>query len=517
MGSINVELDAALSAGESPSAAAFLELCAFLLPATTAEPTLDSNLFELGADSLTITALAAEIQARWNVVLDPSDLFLAEDLAEVYSRLTAERDGDPPAALPARPPGPPQESWAQLARLRPDGPWAGPGPRGATVEVDVRVTGRLDEERLRGALRAVATRHEVLRTFLGPAGELALHDSPSVLLDAVDERPATHPTTHGTGTSGALWRARLEAAHGHTELSLSLDRLVADEGSVPILLADLARAYNSGATTLAAAAPGFYDWAAWQRATYPAERAGAPAAARPVARLAARTRWPAGSLVALSRLAEQCGVGLDDVLTLLLGLTLGRSDASGAPVRVCVPLDNRDDPRTRELVGPVHTRALLTLVPDGTVPVTEVLRAVRRERDDRAAFASAPYGSHQPRSGDPTDTPAADAPLALVCLRTGIAGTIQLGGARGGWRIRADQPGYLDVPLALEGTPDDDGNLDLVLWHDPGHYDGEPAERLLGELTRLAESLLTRRNQPVARLLDGLTRTQHGEPADGGR
>ncbi|MFE0530383.1 phosphopantetheine-binding protein [Micromonospora sp. SD19] len=513
---MNVELDAELPAGESPSAAALLELCAILLPATTREPTLDSNLFELGADSLTITALAAEIQARWGVALDPSDLFLAEDLAEVYAQLTAERAGDIRAVLPARPAGPLRGSWEQLARLRSDGPWTGPGPRGTTIEVDVRVTGRLDEERLRGALRAVAARHEALRSVLGPAGELALRDEPPTLLDAVHDRTATDTTTNGTVSPGALWRARLDLTDRHTELSLWLDRLVADEGSVPILLADLARAYNSGATALSVASPGFYDWAAWQRATYPTEQA-VPAAARPAAWLASRTRWPAGLVVALSRMAEQCAVGLDDVLTLVLGLTLGQSDASGGPVRICVPLANRDDPRTRELVGPVHTRAVLTLVPDGTAPVTEALRAVRRARDDVAPSASAPYGSHQPRPDTTTGSPAAGAPLALVSLRTGIAGTIQLGGARGDWRIRAKQPGHLDVPLSLEGTLDDDGNLELVLWHDAGHCDGEATERLLGELTTLAESFLTRRNQPVARIVDGLTRTHRGELSDGGR
>ncbi|MFJ6194870.1 phosphopantetheine-binding protein [Micromonospora sp. NPDC092111] len=493
--------------------AAFLALCASLLPGTADEPTLDSNLFELGADSLTVTALAAEIQARWDVPLDPSDLFLAEDLAEVYARLTAVRDADTPAALPARPAGPPQVSWEQLARLRPDGPRPGPGPRGATIEVDVQVPGRLDEERLRGALRAVATRHEVLRSVFRPAAEPALRDEPTVLLDAAADQPATAPTPTGPVTAGGLWRARIEPTDRGTVLSLSLDRLVADEGSVPILLADLARAYDDGVTELPAASPGFYDWAAWQRATHPAGEPGPPSAHRPVARVAARTRWPAGSVVALSRLAEQCAAGLEDVLTLALGLTLGHLDPAGGPRRVCVPVANRDDPRTRELVGPVHTRAVVTPVPDDTVPVTGALRAVRRARDD---LASTPYGAHRPPSAAPTGMAAAGDPPALVSLRTGSAGTIPLGGVRSGWRIRAERSGYLDVPLALVGTPDDDGSLELVLWHDPDHADGETAERLLGELTRLAQSLLARRNQPLARIVAGPAEVHHGTPLDGG-
>jgi hypothetical protein len=75
-----------------PTILELLRLCGGLLPGTPA-PAAEDNLFELGADSLIIAAIAAEVRARWSVELDPGVLFLAEDIAEVHGAILAGRPG----------------------------------------------------------------------------------------------------------------------------------------------------------------------------------------------------------------------------------------------------------------------------------------------------------------------------------------------------------------------------------------------------------------------------------------
>jgi hypothetical protein len=71
-----------------PTITEFLRLCGGLLPGTPA-PAAEDNLFELGADSLVIAAIAAEVRTRWSVELDPGLMFLAEDIAEVHDAILA--------------------------------------------------------------------------------------------------------------------------------------------------------------------------------------------------------------------------------------------------------------------------------------------------------------------------------------------------------------------------------------------------------------------------------------------
>ncbi|MFG2041317.1 phosphopantetheine-binding protein [Dactylosporangium sp. NPDC048998] len=83
------------STAAEPTLAALLALCAELLPGSA--PTAAANLFALGADSATLTALAAAVAQRWGVEVDLTDLFDAEDLGEVHAGIAAALAG------PARP------------------------------------------------------------------------------------------------------------------------------------------------------------------------------------------------------------------------------------------------------------------------------------------------------------------------------------------------------------------------------------------------------------------------------
>jgi hypothetical protein len=78
-----------------PSLPEWLALCASVLPGDDL-PVGADNLFDLGGDSLTVTALVAEALARWGAELDPGAVFLAEDLGAVHGMvletLSAVRD-----------------------------------------------------------------------------------------------------------------------------------------------------------------------------------------------------------------------------------------------------------------------------------------------------------------------------------------------------------------------------------------------------------------------------------------
>lgn len=70
------------SLSESPTIDELVSLCSELLPGTT--PTPDSNLFALGGDSLTVSTLSALVEARWGVMIEAGQIFVARDLASLH-------------------------------------------------------------------------------------------------------------------------------------------------------------------------------------------------------------------------------------------------------------------------------------------------------------------------------------------------------------------------------------------------------------------------------------------------
>ncbi|MFJ2026159.1 condensation domain-containing protein [Streptomyces sp. NPDC087897] len=156
-------------------------------------------------------------------------------------------------------------------------------PAAATGSHALRLTGRLDERRLTGALTAVLRRHDSLRTRLVAAASepprLHVDDEPVLRLTRTDltglPAPAAAERVAREVTGSAATVLDLESGHtsafrllrtapGEHVLILASHLAVFDGWSSGVFLADLATAYREDAAEPAPPAPRFTDYADWQ-------------------------------------------------------------------------------------------------------------------------------------------------------------------------------------------------------------------------------------------------------------
>ncbi|MCA9751576.1 MAG: AMP-binding protein, partial [Gemmatimonadetes bacterium] len=153
-----------------------------------------------------------------------------------------------------------------------------PGSVAYNVPLAVRIHGSLDVEALRRALRALAERHEALRTrivagapdpeqrFDVPLPSLSLEDLSRSDRGRDDLRHHLHDESRHPFDleRGPLWRARLfRVDPGEHVIALTFHHVITDGWSMDLMLAELAALYEGA--TLAPLAFQYADWAAWQR------------------------------------------------------------------------------------------------------------------------------------------------------------------------------------------------------------------------------------------------------------
>jgi pristinamycin I synthase-2 len=456
------------------------------LPAVAA----DQGFFDAGGHSLLGIRLLSRIKGVFGAELTIKDLFRAPTVAGLSALLEAGPVTDATPGITARPrPAFPPLAPAQL-RL-----WFLEQMEGArdtyNVPVALRYRGPLDPAVLEAAFHDLVARHDALRTFFPAvdgspyqlvadpepaAGDFAVIGVRGRDLDAALADAAAEPFSL---TTRPPVRARLFAVTPEEHvLLICVHHIVADGGSVQVLLRDLAELHRARLAGRAPELPelpfGYLDYVLWRREVYRPDSA----AVRDD-----ESYWP-GRLAGLPELAElpadrprparpsrrggavqaQGGADLHDRLVTLarthettvfmtahaaLAVLLGRLGA-GDDLAVGTAVAGRDDPGLDDLVGLFVNTVVLRSDTSGGPAIGELLARVREADLDAFSHARLPFERVVELTG--TGGSAARNPLFEVSL--GVARAFEPGEIAGGLTVTAQpvQLGVAKFDLSFELT-----------------------------------------------------------------
>jgi acyl-CoA synthetase (AMP-forming)/AMP-acid ligase II len=360
------------------------------------------DFFALGGDSLTATQLATVAGEAFGVAVPAALAFDHPTLSAQAAWLATAR----PAAAPPVGAGPGDQvplTALQEYFLR----WMGetdPPRVVSNLPVAVRITDDLDLPALDAAVRAVAGRHDALRTVFRDGRAVLLADCPpeithcSAATEAAAARLAAaaveRPFDLAAGPLARVVTIRL-GERDHV-LALAVHHLVTDGWSMGVLLRDLALAYSAlrDGRQPAARQPGptAAEVAGWARAQWPASRAywretlaGAPAALPAAPRLATPDRYTAASLpvelpVDIADRFREVGRrhGATAYQAVLAAWARVLGEWAGAPELVVMsPVPGRGRPELAGVVGCLVQSLLLRLDLRGAPSYPRLLRRVR--------------------------------------------------------------------------------------------------------------------------------------------
>ncbi|MBV4507382.1 amino acid adenylation domain-containing protein [Pseudomonas sp. BW13M1] len=349
---------------------------------------LHDNFFELGGHSLLATQVTSRIRQRLELEVPLRSLFESADL-QAFAQATGQGSASQAPAFSVVDRSQPlplsyaqQRQWF-LWQLEPDS-------AAYNIPSALRLKGELNIEALRSSFAALIARHETLRTTFrqqGDSAEQVVHptlDVPLQVASAALDETALQAWVEAQVREpfnlehGPLLRARLLrlAADDHV-LVLTLHHIVADGWSMPIMVDELVRGYESHlhgqAPQLPALAFQYADYAAWQRQwmeageqqrqlDYWQARLGST---QPILELATDRPRPAvqqydgarlqvslepGLVAQLKSLAGQQDVTLFMLLLASFQALLHRHSGQ-ADIRVGVPVANRTRAETEGLIG----------------------------------------------------------------------------------------------------------------------------------------------------------------------
>ncbi|MEI6339865.1 MAG: condensation domain-containing protein, partial [Verrucomicrobiota bacterium] len=402
---------------------------------------IQDNFFEMGGNSLLVTACCVEINKRLGLQVPLGLIFANPTIGGLAEKLNTF--SDPAAPIPradrhlALPASYGQEAMWFVQQILPD-------PATYNQPFAWRFSGSIDEKRLRVALETVMSRHEVLRTALvfedgglqqkiSPAGELKLPWRKTVISEGSDPTRLLREESRGPFdlAHAPLWRALwVKLADDENILLLTFHHSIIDEWSMRVLVAELQSLY---AGDMPVDLPLQYaDYAVWQRRNLSAQGLESatsywrrqladlpaplslPAAVQLPPQVTGRGvthgfELPADVITSLRSLAWEEATTVFVVMLAAFQLWLCRRSGQNDLV-VATPFAERDRPETQSLIGcflntlPIRTkfeegenfRALLRRVREtvlaafdhAQMPLAKMvgLALPRRESGDRSLF-----------------------------------------------------------------------------------------------------------------------------------
>ncbi|WP_437630406.1 non-ribosomal peptide synthase/polyketide synthase [Sorangium sp. So ce854] len=505
------------------------------------------SFFDLGGHSLLATQALSRLNASFGVALPLRALFEEPTVAGLAGRVEAARRlaaAERPAAPPLVP-GPRGEgaplSFAQqrlwfLHRLEPESAFY-------NIPAAVRVRGPLDAAALEQSLRAIAARHEVLRTtiaaeqgrarqVIAPAPELALPlEDLAALGEAereqrVARRAAEEAQRPFDLAKGPLWRAvLLRLGHEEHVLLLTMHHIVSDGWSVGVLLRELSALYTAirrGAPSPLPELPVQYgDFAVWQRrwldgdareqqlAYWKRQLAGAPSCLDlptdrprpPIQRFRGATLALelSGELTAaVERLSRRAGATPFMTLLAAFQVLLGRH-AGVDDVCVGTPVAGRLRPELEGLIGLFVNTLVLRADLSGDPSFEQLLARVRDVALSAYEHQDVPFDQVVDALQPPRDLGRTPLFQVAFALQNAPLPSLSLDGLTLTPLLAESTTSKFDLSLTLAAA-DDGGGMQAWLQYNTDLFDGATAALLADHYRALLEGAAQDPAQPLSAL-----------------
>ncbi|GAA2442210.1 non-ribosomal peptide synthase/polyketide synthase [Streptomyces glaucus] len=504
-------------------------------------PGVEDDFFRLGGDSILSIRLASRLAEAFGAELSPREVFTHPTPAALAALLTRTRTGDAPerpAIVPvARDTAAPM-SYAQQ-RL-----WFleefAPGGAEYVTALALRLRGTLDVRALTAALRALAARHESLRTtfdtvdghgvqIVHPPQDvpLPLHDltglpepDRTARLDGLltDERTRPFDLRRGPLLRTALVRL----ADDEHVLALTLHHIVTDGWSTAVLTGDLAHLYRAelgeGGGELPPLPVQYADYAHWQRTTGAADPDGRLAywkeqlsgvepldlptdRPRPAVRTRAgattRLTLPPHTARRLARVGRDRGTTLFTTLVAAAQTFLARL-SGGRDIAVGTVTSGRDRAETQHLIGFFVNTLVLRSRVEPERPFPEFLDEVRATVLDALAHQEVPFEQVVDEVQPVRDTSRTPLFQVMVVLQNTPAARLDLPGLDV-TDVETDLR-HAAFDLTLEFAETDTGGLDGLLTYNTDLFDAATAERMAGQLATLLTAVADDPDRPLGAL-----------------
>ncbi|MDH6108571.1 amino acid adenylation domain-containing protein [Kitasatospora sp. MAP12-15] len=498
---------------------------------------IDDNFFDLGGHSLLATRLTSRIRTALNVELPIRTVFEAPTVAALAQRLDgADRSRPALLANGARPELLPvsfaqQRLWF-LNELE--------GPNATyNIPIALQLTGPLNVDALRHALRDVARQHEVLRTVF-PVVDGQPHqrilDSEAIdsclTVAEFDEQAVSRAAGHTFDLTSELpfhaWLFTQSADRHQHVLLVVLHHIAGDGWSTVPLAHDISTAYTArltGDTPQWEPLPVQYaDYALWQ-----SKLLGSPE--DPTSVLAQQLAYWRATLAALpeeltlptdhprpattshrggnveltiprelhtqlTALAQAEGVTLFMVLQAALAVLLSRLGA-GTDIPIGTPIAGRTDEALDHLVGFFVNTLVLRTDLTGNPTFTQLLHRVRETGLSAFAHQDIPF-ERLVEELAPTRSMARH-PLfqVMLTLQNTTHAALDLPGINSTVIPAGHPTAKFDLALTLHHNPDTN-DLNGTLTYATDLFDTATAQQIVERLLRVLESVLSAPHQPLS-------------------